>query len=151
MKRVKGGRKVLMGQITTSTYSGIENRIQLFDGKFTTGYRIVEFRVSPDNPVTGEELVGKLTTEPDSTLGEWDFSDVQQLAYAGWGVPLSSRFSEYELIRPENMAVEDLWIQVYNPSEAVVANYYIVLDKYEFTAWDGAGILVENLSQAGPV
>ena len=136
MKRSKGGRRGLMGQITTSTYSGSENRIQLFDGKFTTGYRILDFRVTPRNPSDGAELVAKITTEPDSGLGTWDFDNVQQLAYAGWNMPFNSRFSEFKLIRPDNMAVEDLWIQIYNPAEAVEANYYIVLEKYEFAAWD---------------
>ena len=28
--------------------------------------------------------------------------------------------------------------------------YYIVLQKYEFPAWTGAGFLVENLGQGGP-
>jgi hypothetical protein len=150
MKRIKAGRKVLTGQVTTSTYSGNENRLQLFDGKFTTGYRIVDVRIAPDFPSTGEELVGKLTTEPDSSLGSWDFSDVEQLAWFTWGVPLGSRYTESMLIREDNMAVQDLWIQVYNPSEAVTVNYYIVLEKYEFTAWDGAATMVKNLSQSGP-
>lgn len=150
MKKIKNGKRVLTGKITTSTYNGIENRIQLFDGKFTTGYRIVDVRIAPDFPSTGEELVGKLTTEPDSSLGSWDFTDVQQLAWFTWGVPLGSRYTESLLIRDDNMVIEDLYIQIYNPSEAVQANYYIVLEKYEFPAWTGAGVLVENLSQAGP-
>ena len=54
------------------------------------------------------------------------------------------------VIRPDNMVVEDLWISAYSTSESGDLNYEITLEKYEFPAWTGAGVLVENLSQAGP-
>lgn len=151
MKRVKDGTRVLMGQITTGTYNGSENRIQLFDGLFTTGYRIVEFEIAGDLPMAADDLSAVISTEPLSALGQWDWSDVQQLA---WSSALSfgaaSIFDHRTIIRPDNMAIEDLWINAYTSGEATEMNYKIVLEKFTFPAWDGAGILVENLSQAGP-
>jgi len=153
MKRVKGGQHVLMGKIGTGTYQGLENRIQLFDGKFTTGYRIVKFEVCSDLPLGADDLAAMLSTEPKSALGQWDWSDVQQVAWSmtsANGTTASTIFDRYENIRPDNMAIEDLWIQAYSSGEATEMNYQIILEKYEFADWDGAGILVENLSQAGP-
>jgi hypothetical protein len=150
VKRVKDGRRVLMGQITTGTYQGMENRIQLFDGMFTTGYRIVEFEITPDQPTAQYEIIAKLCTEPKSTLAYWHWDDVQELAWAGWNIPFKGTPFKTSEIREDNMVIEDLWITAYNPSEASTMNYKIVLEKYSFPAWDGAGILVENLSQAGP-
>ena len=150
MKRVKGGTKVIMGQVSTGTYSGQENKIQLFDGKFTTGYRIVDFLISSDQPTAQYELIAKLSTEPKSTLAYWNWNDVQELAWAGWNIPYKGTPWQTSEIREENMVVEDLWITAYNPSEASTMNYKIVLEKYEFPSWDGAGVLVQNLSQAGP-
>lgn len=150
MKRVKAGRRVLRGQIDAGTYQGSENRIQLFDGLYTTGYRIVEFKVQDSSPTANYEMLAKLSTEPKSNISVTNFSDVQELAYAGWAITNSANGFEGELIVEDNMAIEDLWISAYSPSDNRTCNYYIVLEKYTFPAWDGAGILVENLSQAGP-
>jgi hypothetical protein len=151
MKRVKGGKKVIMGQIQTGTYNGTANRIQLFDGKFTTGYRIVSFEIAGDLPMAADDLSAVLSTEPKSALGQWDFADVEQFA---WSSALSfgagSIFDHRTIIRDDNMAIQDLWIQSYTTGEATAMNYKIVLEKYEFTAWDGASTMVRNQSQAGP-
>tara|TARA_Y100000401_G_C8295551_1_gene211125 strand:+ start:498 stop:944 length:447 start_codon:yes stop_codon:yes gene_type:complete len=147
MKRA--GRKVVRGQIATGTYSGIQNRIQLFDGKFTTGYKVVEFRISPNDPDVSQEFSAKLSTEPKSAISLFDWADVEQFAWATWGEP-SSAASDRVIIAEDNMVVQDLWISSYTTGEATVLNYYIVLEKYEFTAWDGAATMVRNQSQSGP-
>lgn len=149
MKRTKK-RVILRGQVNTGTYNGLENRLQIWDGRFTTGYRLVEFRVGGSVAVDSNELACMLSTEPISTLGTWDFSDVRQLAWIARNAPTASRDTEWKLIVEDNMVVEDLWIQAYTPGEAILCNYYIVLEKWEFPAWTGAGYLVENNSQAGP-
>jgi len=49
------------------------------------------------------------------------------------------------------MVIEDLYLSFYSETgDSDYANYYIVLQKYEFPAWTGAGFLVENLGQGGP-
>lgn len=149
-QRVKGGTKIIRGQINTGTYSGTENRIQLFDGKFTTGYRVVDFRINGVSAVGNNELGAMISTEPISTLGQWDFGDVRQIAWVAKNAPTASRDTEWKLITDDNMLLEDLYLQAYTPGEAMLMNYYIVLEKYEFTAWDGAAVLVRNQSQAGP-
>lgn len=148
--RVKEGRRVLTGQIKTGTYNGSENRIQLFDGQFTTGYRILSFKISPQYPTLPAEVISKITTEPKSSISQWVWQDVQELAWVAWNAPTSSRHTLFTNIREDNMVIEDLWISAYAVTEAIQLNYEIILEKYEFPAWDGAGVLVENLSQAGP-
>lgn len=155
IKRVKNGTKVIMGQLDRNTYNGIENRIQLFDGQFTTGYRITKFVISPSTPAsadnTASELYSLLSTEPKSQLGYWHWNDIEQLAWAAWNPTYGGRHGTYSELRPENMVVEDLYIQTYTPEDVNwMFNYMIVLEKYEFTAWDGAAVLVRNQSQAGP-
>ena len=152
-KRIKDGRKVMRGQIDTGTYGGNANHIQLFDGKFTTGYKIVEFVIAPHDPQNSQEFTAKLTTQPDNDVSDWNWGDVQQVAWASIFVPTpTSGTGTYpNLIDEEAMIVQDLWISAYttgtSPTEL---NYYIVLEKYEFTAWDGAATMVRNLSQSGP-
>ena len=140
-----------MGQIDTGTYNGSENRIQLFDGKFTTGYRVTRLRVAPKSPASTAEYVFKVSTEPKSNIAEFNWQDVQEIAWATVMVPLGYGNGEQTNIRDDNMAIEDLYISAYTTSGSILqVNYELVLEKYEFPAWTGAGVLVENLSQAGP-
>ena len=151
MKRVKGGIKIVAGQLDSGTYQGVENKIQLFDGKFTTGYRVVRFVITDSQPLGSYEAMATLSTEPKSTIGYWNFGDIQEIAWAGWQNPAPSNGSDdFTLVREGNMLIQDLWINAYSSSDNRVINYYIELEKYEFTAWDGAGEMVRNNAQAGP-
>jgi len=151
MKRVKDGIKVMMGQIESGTYNGNENKIELFDGKFTTGYRVVDLKIAPEFPTNTGELVFKISTKPKSAISEWNWQDVEEIAWACWNVPTDSRFGYYANIRDDNMAVENLYISAYTTAGSTVnVNYEIILEKYEFSAWDGAATMVRNQSQAGP-
>lgn len=148
MKRMADGLKILSGQITNNTYDGSENRIQLFDGKFTTGYKILSFKVTPNIPSTAQEITGKLSTEPKSTVTEWNWSDVEEVAWAYWASDQATLTSDYLNIRDDSMIIQDLWVS--GGGADGVINYEIVLEKYSFAAYDGAGFIVRNLSQAGP-
>jgi len=150
MKRAKDGMRVLTGNITAGSYNGSENRIQLFDGKFTTGYRIVDFKIAPRYPLNAGEWISKISTEPKSSLAEWHWDDIQELAWAKYDQAVLFTGTEMSVIRPDNMIIEDLWISAYSTSESGDLNYEIILEKYEFPSWDGAATLVRNLSQAGP-
>ena len=151
MKRVKGGLKVVKGQITMNTHSGAENRIQLFDGKFTTGYRITEFRIVPKSPQNQEEVIAVVSTEPRGAVpSTLDFSNNEEVAYSLWNVPNQTEHSSWNWVVPDNMAVQDLWVSNYTTGDDTHLNYYLILEKYEFAAWDGAATLVRNQSQAGP-
>ena len=149
MKRVKGGTKVLRGVIQNNSYQNQENLIQLFDGKFTTGYKVVEFELTTTHPSSDIEIVGGLSTKPKSTISNWDFNDVEEIAWATWNAPTSSRPYNFSLIDPNNMVVEDMYVRAYVSPDTGSVNYFIKLEKYEFTAWDGAATMVRNQSQSG--
>ncbi len=138
----------MMGKITMNTHSGAENRLQLFDGRFTTGWRVVEFRIIPKSPQNQEEVLAVISTEaPGAVPSTFDFSDVQNIAYSAWNVPNQVAFADWNLVIEENMAVEDLWVSCYTTGDDDYLNYYLVLEKYEFAAWDGAGIMARNNGQ----
>lgn len=147
MKRIKGGTKIIKGQVRAGTYNGIKNKIQLFDGKYTTGYRVVEFRIMDNSPTGAYEHFAKLSTEPISGIAFLNMTDNTMVATAGWGIPASNNGFTGNLVIADNMIIEDLYISDYSTTDNRVANYYIVLEKYEFTAWDGAATLVRNQSQ----
>ena len=151
MKKVPDGRKILSGQITMQTYNGLENRIQLWDGKFTTGYRIVEFRIIPKVPQNQEEVLSLLSTEPKGGVpSSVNLQNNENLAYSIWGAPNQAYFSTWDWISEGNMVIEDLWISCYTTGDETLLNYYLVLEKYSMSDWEGAGVLVDNLNQGGP-
>lgn len=148
MKRIPKGIKTLTGQITNNSYDGSENRIQLFDGKFTTGYKILQFKVAPKIPSTAQEVTAKLSTNPKSTVTEWNWSDVEEVAWAFWASDQATLQSDYSNIRDDSIIVEDLWVSAGGADAEV--NYEITLEKYSISDYDGAINLIRNNSQAGP-
>ena len=149
----KLARYVVRGQVTPEDSGG--NRIQLFDGLFTTGYRITRFELSIADRDNTSTVVcsGKLSTEPSQDNTTWDWSNVEELAWASssWdanGLGNATPFPT--VIDPDNMIIEDVFISAFSGAQGVLVNYLIEFEKYEFTSWDGAATLVRNLSQAGP-
>lgn len=141
----KTGDYVLMGQIAGNS----TKRFNLFDGKFTTGYRIKEFYLENGSPTDGAEALALLSTREKAVSVNWDWADVTELAWAAFQAPTTNS-AEKHYVRPDNMAIEDLYLMVYSTLDNRTFNYMIILEKYEFKDWDGAGILVENNAQAGP-
>lgn len=147
MARIKGGRKVMTGQITEGTYSGNENKITLFDGRFDTAYKLISFKIAPVSPNSSQELMAKLSTEPKSTITTWFWNDIEEVAWAHWGTDKYQ--DDYSNIRDDTMIVEDLWISAYNETiDGALVNYEIILEKHKIDMWDGASIMVRNQSQS---
>jgi len=152
MKRILNEDLVLMGQITPGTKYETENKLQLFDGKFTTGYRVKSFDITSKGPTGNYEYVAKLSTQIPSTLYTFEWNNIEEIAWAGWNISNSATALLESWVRPDNMIVEDLYITAYQTGSSESyeeLNYMIVLEKYEFSAWDGAFNMVRNQSQAG--
>ncbi len=126
-------------------------RIILNDGKFTTGYRIVEFQVAPsdvDNS-TAQQYVGKLSTAQDgSDAKTWDWNSNVEVAWAMCGFDSNSAIqSVSNWVDEDNLVIEDLYLYATEASDLAM-NYIIKMDKYEFTDWRGALAMVRNRSQS---
>ena len=146
MKKI--GTLVLRGQVDPNVNG---KKLQIFDGKYTTGYKVVSFRVSTYTPYATEEIVAKLHTGKQTvSIGQWDWGDDQEIAWAVWGAPTVQYYFP-NLVDPNNLVIEDLYISNYSPTGEAgeQVNYFIELEKYEFPAWTGAGAMVTNQSQAG--
>jgi len=139
------------GTITTSdteTY-----KIQLFDGRFDTGYRVTSFQIAGSDRDDPDLFTAsaKLMTEPDGNNRFWNFSKNTQIAWAMCGWDANDRYAtpNENIIDPDNMIVEDLYIGALCYSDREVElNYIITLEKYDFTEWKGALTMVRNRSQA---
>jgi len=146
----KAGKTLTMrGTVPVNTNG---HRLNIWDGKYTTGYRILALYTAPENPAQAQSILLKAhTSKTTPSISKFDWSDSQEIAWATWGIDTGTGGSNFFLMDEDNMVIEDLYLSFYSETgDTDYANYYVVLQKYEFPAWTGAGFLVDNLGQAGP-
>ena len=142
MKKI-GDPYTIRGQFLETEYP----EITLFDGRFDTGFRILEFAIAAGDPTDStEDCNAKLLTVKNTATG-WNWADVTQIAWASSEnrVTNSPSFGR-SIIDPENLVVENLWIQGSTSGDAPI-NYMVVMQKYQFSDWNGALAMVKNKAQ----
>tara|TARA_Y100000361_G_scaffold150244_1_gene165651 strand:- start:859 stop:1305 length:447 start_codon:yes stop_codon:yes gene_type:complete len=148
MKKI--GSHTIKGQLTSD--SNAMEELQLFDGRFDTGYRVTFFEVSIANRVTTstEVVSAKLATENVGNNESWNWGDNREIAWAAAGADSNgiSTMTPQTIIDEDNLIIQDLFIGAYSYSDAEKFNYLIKLDKYEISDWQGALAMVRNRSQA---
>jgi hypothetical protein len=136
------------GQVSDNT----EKRIQLFDGRFDTAFRVVEFRVWGSDPnASNSDVSSRLSTEAlgvPTSPDIFDSSDNRQIAWAGSAMDAALAPGNWQsIVDPDNLIVEDLFIWANDAANDPI-NYMITLEKYDITDWQGALAMVRNRSQA---
>ena len=133
MKKI--GEYTAKGNIAVSNTTGASKKIQLFDGRFDTGYRVKEFIVMTNDPMFNNlEFTAKLSTrENGDRIFNWQHNDQIAWAFGEDTVWLKG------IVDPDNMIIEDLFIYAaINTSSDININYMIVMEKYEISDWQGA-------------
>ena len=151
MKKI--GQYTVRGQLTETESVAGAHRITLFDGRFNTGYRITDFRIwsSGFGSSSAPDCVGKCATEPGLSTGTDTFMNAGDNREIAWAASAGSTdaglgFAEEGVIDPDNMIIEDLYVYVRSAGTSDV-NYYISMEKYDITDWQGALAMVRNKSQ----
>jgi len=122
-------------------------KIQLFDGRFDTAYKVVDFKIAPASLTSGEDAFMYLATKEGigSVNGQtWDWSNNVEIGWAIQGSAASSTFDQVKVIDPDNLIVEDLFV---TNSNVGIANYMITMEKYDISMARGALAMVRNNSQ----
>tara|TARA_R100001244_G_C5164357_1_gene131291 strand:+ start:294 stop:731 length:438 start_codon:yes stop_codon:yes gene_type:complete len=141
MKKI--GQYTARGQIANQT----TKRITLFDGRFDTGYKVVSFKVFPDEPYTAAaDVVGVLATEEAAATDDWDLNDQRQIAWSSVDIRTGGFAAGGGDVDPDNFIVEDLYFHGKNGDGGAI-NYLIVMEKYETSEWMGALAMVRNSAQ----
>ncbi len=145
MKKI--GEYTLQGGIADQTVE----KILLFDGRFDTAFKVVEFILFPQDPsVANAEVYGCLAVNEDDATSSWNAYKQTQIGWASvrtdgaYGVA-----SPFSLVNPDNMIVEDLFIYANDGTGEAGAhvNYFIRMEKYDISDWQGALTMVRNKSQ----
>jgi len=144
MKKL-GDQYTMRGQIPVNIGN---HRIQLFDGRFNSGYRIEKFEIVPQGPLDTVEFQMILSTTELDDINDMNFQDNTQIGWAIWGAPTLTRFSEWTTLDPDNLIIEDLFLSCRGSTDDTFCNYMITMQKYDINEWQGALGMVRNRSQA---
>ena len=132
-----------------SVADGSIDRITLNDGRFDTAYRVVEFKIFPQDVLSSvSDVAGVLMTENTGTPSPlWQAESNTQIAWSSVYVPgAAAAQAALEIIDPDNLIVEDLFIHINNTSSDK-SNYFIRMEKYSITDWQGALAMVRAKAQ----
>ena len=134
--------------ISSTSIGGDRKKIELFDGRFDTGYKVVEFHIWALDTECHATLATVFEGDVSGSAGDYmmDAGDNTQIAWASHG-PSGTGPIGNGIVNPDNMIVQDLFIRGYATSTSQPWNYYIRLEKYEISDWQGALSMVRNKSQ----
>lgn len=144
MKKL-GSLYTVRGQVPVNT---VNHRIQLFDGRFDTAFRIVEFSIADASPLSNNEFQGVVATDEMSVATSFDWSDNIEIAWALWHAPTAGSGPKVSWVDPDNLVVQDLYLTNRGGTDNTNLNYMIRLQKYDISEWRGALSMVRNRSQA---
>ena len=147
------GRFTVRGQLLETDGA---HQIRLFDGKYKTAYKIVEFTVfgATANASANPDVMGKLATTGNLSTGSVNFfnaADTRELAWSGSAGSSDTMFNSpvARVLDPDNLVVEDLYIYARSSGTEPI-NYLIVLEKLDVGLTQGMYTLVQNNSQNFP-
>jgi hypothetical protein len=152
MKKI--GTYTARGIVTEAeTDAGEPQKIPLFDGKFTTGYRVTRFQVWGSTIVgSGGFVAGKLSKNEFGVTSNVDFfraDDDNQIAWsqsAGATDGGAHTMGDF-IIDRDNMIVEDIYVYGRANVAGDEVNYLIEMDKYEISDWKGALTMARDKAQ----
>ena len=103
----KLGEYTVRGRLTAQETA----KIQLFDGRFDTAFKVIDFKIAPASMTSGEDAFMYLATKEGigSVNGQtWDWSNNVEIAWAIQGSNSSNTFDQIKIIDEDNLIVEDL-------------------------------------------
>jgi len=143
-----------IGQYTTRgiVSEGVVEKIQLNDGKFNTGYKVIDFKIlSASLSSSGNSAAARLSTEDVGAMPSSgrmiNMQDNREIAWAVTAGATNGSAYVDSVVDPDNLVIEDLYISGQNGGTNVAICFMITLEKYEFSDWRGALAMVRNRSQ----
>tara|TARA_Y100001972_G_scaffold94990_1_gene116921 strand:- start:395 stop:847 length:453 start_codon:yes stop_codon:yes gene_type:complete len=145
------GTYTARGQIQTDSSL---NRINVFDGDYTTGYKLTRISIAQsdiDEVTSVDGIAAKVVTtdDPAETAASWNWANNQEIAWSYWchDANFISPITFSEVDR-DNLIIEDCYITAHRASGGTVTlNYMLEFDKFELEPLRGTISMVQNRSQ----
>tara|TARA_Y100001973_G_C5188020_1_gene329113 strand:- start:836 stop:1345 length:510 start_codon:yes stop_codon:yes gene_type:complete len=130
----------------TETEAGTPQKISLFDGRFDTAYKVVDFKIwsSAFGTSSNPDCVAKLSKNAVGTTTSGNFMRADDDNQIAWAASAGSTdgglgFGEGPILDPDNLVVEDLYVYARTAgTQSMPLNYLIVMEKYQIDEWKGA-------------
>ena len=128
-------------------------KINVFDGDYTTGYRVTKFEVwgATYSSSSTPDVLGKLATEQGlntSAVNFFNAADQREIAWSGASGGLDNTQRQMEsIVDRENLIIEELYVYVRGNNDTEPVNWYIEFDKFELPPYRGSLAMVQNRSQ----
>jgi len=126
--------------------AGEVEKITLFDGKYNTAFRILDFTVCPQDISTSENVSMKVMTEKLDHSAVWFWARTSEIAWALFDRATSVSPGLFAKFDKDALIVEDLFLDATADSGEYV-NYMITLEKVSMSEWLGALAMVRNSNQ----
>lgn len=138
-----------MGKVVTlrgvGTAPNVE-KVLLFDGSFNTAYKILDFQITPTNPQSSDEISATVNTIEVSHSITWNWALNTQVAWAGFNIPINSRFGQYTNVDEEAIIVEDLFID-FSGTTGTTINWELKLEQVSIKDYEAALAMVNARGQ----
>jgi hypothetical protein len=138
-----------MGKVVTlrgvGTVPNVE-KVLLFDGSFNTAYKILDFQITPTDPLSSEEISATVNTIEVTHSSIWNWALNTQIAWASWNTPINSRFGQYSNVDEEAIIVEDLFID-FSGDSAQTVNWELKLEQVSIKDYEAALAMVNARAQ----
>jgi len=147
--RKTGRFRTLRGSVTDRVW----NRFLLDDQDSATAWRVIKFQIFPTNPTGANSCAGQLTTSSSVDISGvlWNFADARVLACSATRDDgLYKVMPSFQVIDPDNLIVEDLWIYSDADGDQTHSNYLIILEQYYTSAWQQVFQRIRNMGQRTP-
>ena len=134
------------------TEAGTPQKIPLYDGRGDTAYRVVSFKIWSVNYSgnSHSDAIGKLSKNPDGTTASTTFmraDDHNQIAWSGTQGSTDGGGAMFEIVDPDNLVVEDLYVYARHGGATGPANYLVHMEKFEISDWQGALAMARDRAQ----
>ena len=136
------------------TEAGLPQKIPLFDGRFDTAYRVVDFFIwGTSYTSSAPDVIGKLSKNPDGVTTQANFmraDDDNQVAWSGADAFSDMWANSSKIIDPDNLIIEDLYVYARSndaSGSTTLVNYLVIMEKYDISEAQGALTMARDRAQ----
>lgn len=153
MRINRSGNFVLRGQTTEQDHlNGLTKHVNVNDGTYKAGFRVVDFRISSENKTSAGECMAIVALADDAIDGSadhWDWEEQRQIAWASSDSQVTSIERDlFSLCDSSIVVVDELYIFVHHAAgTSYKVNYYLELEPVDLKQYEYAMNYIQNKSQ----